>query len=325
MGNSEKTIFIAIGSYNESYLEQTVENCIKMAKHPDRLVFGIWAHNNDGVMPDMSKFNNIKMITAQYPTLLGVCPARIAALFMYNNEDYYLQLDAHMLFQKDWDEVLINSYENIKEKEKCELPLITTYVPWWANDEDDKILYYSPNSSQKSYPMKYAEDGYTRAPVPVQDGFMVDWTDKEYYEHYGLSAHFLFTSGSFVYEILPDIQMMFFGEEMTTALRAWTRGYRIFCIPDPIVWHYNKGAGKLYKHDRWVTQGDQYLFQDWVEKQERSHLKTRDILTGKILGYWGAPTLDLLRAYEKAASISFEDWYKKRDLFLTNEQSFTKI
>ena len=61
MGNSEKTIFIAIGSYNESYLEQTVENCIKMAKHPSRLVFGIWAHNNDGVTPDMSKFNNVKI------------------------------------------------------------------------------------------------------------------------------------------------------------------------------------------------------------------------------------------------------------------------
>ena len=325
MDNSDKTIFIAIGSYNESYLEQTVQNCVEMAKYPDRLVFGIWAHNNDGVVPDMSQFDNIKMITAEYPTLLGVCSARTAALFMYNNEDYYLQLDAHMLFQKNWDDILVNAYENIKQKEQCQSPLITTYVPWWANDEEDKILYYSPDSLQKSYPMKYSEDGYTRAPVPVQEGLSIDWTDKEYYEHYGLSAHFIFTSGSFVYEILPDIQMMFFGEEMTTALRAWTRGYRIFCIPDPIVWHYNKGAGKLYKHDRWITTGDPDLFQDWLEKQDRSHLRTRDILTGKILGYWGALSPDLLMEYEKAANISFKDWYKKRDLFLTNDQNFNKI
>lgn len=315
MDNSNKTIFIAIGSYNESYLEQTVRNCIEMAKYPDRLVFGIWAHNNDGVTPDMSQFNNVKMITAGYPTLLGVCAARTAAIFMYNNEDYFLQLDAHMLFQRNWDDVLINAYENIKEKEKCESPLITTYVPWWANDENDDILYYSPDSLQKSYPMKYSEDGYTRASAPIQENLDIDWEDKEYYEHYGLSAHFIFTSGNFVYEVLPDIQMMFFGEEMTTALRAWTRGYRIFCIPDPIVWHYNKGAGKgkLYKHDRWVSTGDPDLFQDWLEKQERAHLKTRDILTGKILGYWGAPSLESIKEYEQAAGFDFKQFYYNLD------------
>jgi hypothetical protein len=48
-------------------------------------------------------------------------------------------------------------------------------------------------------------------------------------------------------------------------------------------------------------------------------------LTGKIIGDWGASSLDLLKEYEKAANISFEDWYKKRDLFLTNEENINKI
>jgi hypothetical protein len=324
--NKEKTIFIAIGAYNESYLEQTIRNCINKAKHPERLRFGVWSHNNDNVLPSFPDLKNVRLITVQYPTLLGVCPSRIGAIFLYDEEDYFLQIDGHMLFQQDWDDIVIEEYENISVNENCEHPLITTYVPWWYNDENGNILQYSPErNTWKSYPLKYSEDGYTRAPVPVQDGYAVDWSKKRYHEHFNLSAHFIFTRGSFVRDVLPDIDFMFFGEEMTTALRAWTRGYRLFCIPDPIVYHYNKGAGNLYKNDRWVTVGDEELYRYFDKKQSYSHQKTRDILTGKILGYWGAPSIDLLKAYEKAANISFEEWYQKRDMFLTNEQNFNKI
>jgi len=323
--NKDKTIFIAIGAYNESFLDQTVRNCIEMAKHPERLRFGIWTVNNDGVTPSFPDLDNVKIITAQYPTLLGVCSSRMGAIFLYRNEDYYLQLDAHMLFQQNWDDILINSYENISLKEQCKSPLITTYVPWWATDENGNILHYTQDPSWKSYPMKYSEDGYTRAPAPVQETYGIDWSGKEYYEHHGLSAHFMFTRGKFVKEVLPDIDFMFFGEEMTTALRAWTRGYRIFCIPDPIVWHYNKGAGNVYKHDRWNTIGDERLFQDWCEKNDYAHEKARKILTGEITGYWGSPTMTELLAYEEAANISFKDWYRKYDLFLTNQQESNRI
>jgi len=320
MSQNNETIFIAIGAYNESFLEQTVRNCIEMAKNPERLTFGIWSHNNDGVVPSFPDLDNVKIITAQYPTLLGVCPSRMAALFLYNNEDYYLQIDAHMLFQKNWDEVLLASYKNIKEKENIELPLITTYVPWWSNDENNNILHYDSVSKQKSMPMQYDENGHTWAPVPVQTARYVDWSDKEYVEHYGLSAHFLFTDGKFAYEILPDIQMMFFGEEMTTALRAWTRGYRIFCIPDPIVWHYNKDIkiSNIYKYDRWMTIGDEKLYMDFEEKQIRSWQRTRDILTGKILGEWGATDKEALDEYTKKANFSFVEFYKKLDLLTKN-------
>lgn len=315
MSLDSKTIFIGIGAYNESFLEQTVRNCIEMASHPERLVFGIWSHNNDGVLPSFPDLKNVKVITAQYPSLLGVCPSRTSALFLYNNEDYYLQIDAHMLFQKNWDKILISSYENIKVKETLEHPLITTYVPWWIKSEDGNIENYSPESDVQAHPIMYDKYSYISEPVPVQMNFAIDWSNKEYVEHYGLSAHFIFTQGTFIYDILPDIQMMFFGEEMTTAVRAWTRGYRIFCIPDPIVWHYNKDVTltKVYKYDRQVSIGDPNSFQDFEEKQKRSWDRTRKILTGEILGYWGATTKKALKAYSKAAKINFTTFYEKFD------------
>jgi hypothetical protein len=315
MDLDSRTIFIGIGAYNEFFLEQTVRNCIEMASHPERLVFGIWSHNNDGVLPSFPDLNNVKIITAQYPSLLGVCPSRTGALFLYNNEDYYLQIDAHMLFQKNWDKILISSYENIKVKENLEFPLITTYVPWWIKNKEGSIEGYNPESEEKAYPITYDRDSYTWAPVPVQMNIDIDWSNKEYVEHYGLSAHFIFTRGEFVYSILPDIQMMFFGEEMTTAVRAWTRGYRIFCIPDPIAWHYNKdiSLGEVYEYDRQMAIGDPSRFQDFEEKQARSWDRTRKILTGEILGYWGATTKEALKKYTEAANINFVAFYEKLD------------
>lgn len=310
MNQENKTIFIAIGAYNESFLEQTVRNCIKNAKHPSRLRFGIYSHNNDGVTPSFPDLENVKVITSQYPTLLGVCPSRMGALFLYDQEDYYLQIDAHMLFQKDWDTILLHSYENISTKERCNHPIITTYVPWWATDEEKNILFYSPVSDAKSGGMSYVKDSYKDAPVPMQSTFEVDWNKHDYFEHYGLSAHFLFTRGSFVRDILPDIDFTFYGEEPTTALRAWTRGYRIFTIPDPIVWHFNKGYGVNYEYDRWVTVGDEALYKHFIRKEGYSHKKAKQILTGEITGYWGAPEIKDLHRFEEMSGFSFKEFYR---------------
>lgn len=315
MEESKKTIFVAIASYNEPDLEQTIRSCIENAKYPNRLRFGVWSHNSDGVIPSFSDIPYLKMITAQFPTQLGVCPSRTGALFLYNDEDYYLQVDAHMLFQKDWDEVVITHYLNINQN--YEKPIITTYVPWWAKDHNGNILFYSPTLRSPSMPMCYMDDGESE--IPMQGTFVIDWNDYEYYEHHGLSAHFVFTSGSFVRDILPDIDIMFYGEEPTTAMRAWTRGYRIFVVEDPIVWHYNKGYdGQLYEFDRHRHHGDPFLFRDhYKTKEHKAHKKVRDILLGNITGYWGAPDKESLMAFHQASGFDFFGFYEKNENRLT--------
>jgi hypothetical protein len=100
MNYKDKTIFIAIAAYNEIYIEQTISNAIEMAKFPDRLRFGVFSLNSDGQKPSFPEFNNVKVLTAQYNDLLGVCSSRMGALFLYNQEDFFMQIDAHMLFAR---------------------------------------------------------------------------------------------------------------------------------------------------------------------------------------------------------------------------------
>jgi hypothetical protein len=41
--------------------------------------------------------------------------------------------------------------------------------------------------------------------------------------------------------------------------------------------------------------------------------RVRDILTGEILGHWGAPDKESLEKYEKAVNFSFKKFYEDSD------------
>lgn len=319
MTKDEKTIFIAIAAYNENFLIQTIDSAFDMAENPDLLRIGVFSLNSDNVLPKYDH-PNVRMLTAQFPSLLGVCPSRIAALFLYKDEDYYLQVDGHMLFEQNWDTKVKEKYELIKKD--FDKPIITTYVPWWCNRPDGSIFGYKPISDIPAMPIEFSKSIFDYD-VPMQDGYNVDWTNKEYHEHYGFSAHFVFTEPHFIKEIVPDIDMMFFGEEHTTALRAWTRGYRMFAIKNPIVWHYNKlnhfGKDVLYKNDRHMTMGDHNASQIFHVKNAEAIKKVRKILTGEILGYWGSPTKELLDEYQKKSNFDFTNFFLKKD-FLDKEK-----
>jgi hypothetical protein len=146
-------------------------------------------------------------------------------------------------------------------------PIISTYVPWWSKDEDGSISKYSPDINCCSFPMKYID---FKERHPVLSNFYPDWGDQKAIEHYGIAGHFIFTVGDFADEILPDPLIMFAGEEETIALRAWTRGYRIYAIKNPIAWHKNKGVGILPKNDRTINFGTQEYHQRFVRKNEKS-------------------------------------------------------
>jgi len=110
-----KTIFIAVGAYNEPHIKLMIDNCLENAEFPDRVHFGLWLHNNDGAYLDLKEYNNIKVAYIQYPSLLGVPPARLNSLGLYDDEDYYFQVDGHTLFEKNCYTKVINQFEELRK------------------------------------------------------------------------------------------------------------------------------------------------------------------------------------------------------------------
>lgn len=302
-----KTIFVSIAAYNELDLIDTVNSCFDNAKYPNRIHVGVWSHRNN-IEHVFINIPNVKVIYSDYNTLLGVGISRMNALSLYDGEDYFFQIDAHMLFDKDWDEKVINGFENIKLKH--DKPIISTYTPWWSKNEDNSINFYSPENKATCSPMTYEHDVLHEF-FPKQKTYSVDWNNIDYHEHFGISAHFIFTVPSFIYDIAPDPFIMFSGEEPTTALRAWTRGYKIFAIKPAIAWHKNKFHGFNHKLDRLKYNGDQALHEHYLRKNNLALKRTKNVLTGRILGYWGSPSLKLLHNYQEHAKIDFIEFYNK--------------
>jgi hypothetical protein len=95
-------------------------------------------------------------------------------------------------------------------------------------------------------------------------------------------------------------------------MRAWTRGYRIFSIKEDVLWTREMFHGRDIRNS-WRSKADESPEGEtpFKTKVVMGTLRNKDILTGKVLGVWGAPTLELLEEYEKAAGVDYKEFYKK--------------
>lgn len=364
------TIFISIAAFNELFIQKTLDEALTKADYPDRLHFGIWEHSTTGEFTDTSVYKNIKHSKLDYGGLLGVGFARLGAFIFYDQEDFILQIDAHMLFKEHWDTILIERYLQIAAYTQSDKNIISTSLHWWQPQEDGSI-YYSWTDDNRFTVLNYdckpithhvdqqtleknildtsdkaflgyavidngkykalhsdgnqkwieifdtAEEavdwlsiGYNDAwGAPKHQGDNREVIDLDFIEHYNISAHFVFTIGEFIQDILPDPFLIFIGEEQTTGVRAWTKGYRIFSIRDTLLWHLNKNGIKN-DNDRWFVPGNAEEKQHFYSREGISEKRTADILTGKMLGYWGATDAESLKNYEITNNIDFKKFYE---------------
>lgn len=158
---------------------------------------------------------------------------------------------------------------------------------------------------------------WNEAPIPNIGTKSLEENEKNnnFNEHYWFSAHFVFTQGSFIYEIAPDPFITFYGEEHTTALRAWTRGYQIFAITDSVIWHLNKSTinnpldrtiiNQQHKPER-MREQDNYRY-----KEQLSTSRSQNILNGEITGFWGATTITKWKEYQIESNFDFTNFFDR--------------
>lgn len=365
-------IFIAIIAFNEKYLQQTIDSALTKADHSDRIYFGVLEHRTDNVFSDFQHYNNVKHIHLHYDAVLGVGVPRTLVLQLYNNEDFILQIDAHMIFDEGWDSKLIANYLTIIEDTGSQKIVITGRPAWWTLDGNNHIVlsavrdviltmtYKMQTSIQKKSheefltlrsdnktrgffyteysPSRYMafmrsakgwkeavltsfkeveewlwSEQYRGFQYPEYLGNVANPADDVHYmEHHLFSAHFAFASSQFFHEIVLDPRIQFGGEEQTMAMRGWTRGFRFFSIRDHILWHLDKSANYKDRLDRLFNPGDNKLTAHYHRRLGQSMGHVEQVLTGEILGDWGAPDLEALKRYEKTVGLNFKEFYQKK-------------
>jgi glycosyltransferase involved in cell wall biosynthesis len=258
-------IFVQIAAYRDPQLEPTIKNMLENAKRPKNLRVGICRqYNPDDQFDLLEEYRNDKrfrILDVLYSDSRGVCWARNQVQQLYEGEEYTLQIDSHMRFEKDWDDTLIKMIKQLQKK-GFEKPLLTGYVSSFDPDNDP--------AGRVQEPWRMAFDRF----IPEGAVFFLPetipgWQDlKEPVTARFYSAHFAFTLGQFSTEVQHDPEFYFHGEEISIAVRAYTHGYDLFHPHRVVIWHEytRKGRTKQWDDDK-----------DWVNKNNLAHKKNRQL------------------------------------------------
>jgi glycosyltransferase involved in cell wall biosynthesis len=258
-------IFVQIAAYRDPQLEPTIKNMLENAKKPKNLRIGICRQYNPDdqfdLLEEYRKDKRFRILDVLYSDSRGVCWARNQVQQLYEGEEYTLQIDSHMRFEKDWDDTLIKMVKQLQKK-GFEKPLLTGYVYSFDPDNDP--------AGRVQEPWRMAFDRF----IPEGAVFFLPetipgWQEmKEPVTARFYSAHFAFTLGQFSEEVQHDPEFYFHGEEISIAVRAYTHGYDLFHPHKVVIWHEytRKGRTKQWDDDK-----------DWVNKNNLSHQKNRQL------------------------------------------------
>jgi hypothetical protein len=292
------TIFVQIAAYRDPQLIPTIKNMLENAKKPKNIRLGIARqfHPEDG-FDDLSEYENDKrfrILDIPYEESTGVCWARNLTQQLYEGEDYTLQIDSHMRFEKDWDDTLIKMIKQLQKKGHKK-PLLTGYVSSFDPENDPQ--------GRVNEPWRMAFDRFTpEGVVFFLPETIPGWKElKEPVPARFYSAHFAFTLGVFSTEVQHDPEFYFHGEEISISVRAYTHGYDLFHPHKVVIWHEytRKGRVKQWDDDK-----------EWHKKNTACHIKNRQLLgvdgevySGDTSQFFG--TERTIRDYERYSGLLF--------------------
>jgi len=291
-------IFIQIASFCDPQLLPTIKDCLNNATYPENLVFGICRQfNPEEGFDSLDEFlddDRFRIIDVYYTESKGVCWARNKVQQLYQGEEYTLQIDSHMRFEKGWDETLINMIIELQQ-DGYPKPLLTGYVSSFDpnNDPQGRVTEpwrmvfdrFIPEGAIFFLPEVIPNWRELKKPIPAR-----------FY-----SAHFCFTLGEFSNEVQHNENYYFHGEEISIAVRAFTHGYDLFHPHRVICWHEYQRLGRVKQWD---------IDKKWGEKNNISHKLNRQLfgMDGEQMvdfGKYGFGKERSLTDYEKYAGIKF--------------------
>lgn len=290
-------IFVSIASYRDKFLWQTIENAIDCSSDPSRLHFAIVDQSD-------SEYQKITSAQITYIHLnskfsRGACWARSLALSCHNNEDFVLQIDAHTIFDENWDIKLIDQLSKCLElSNKC---VLSAYPFAWNIKNGENIKQPQPGIVNVLRPKfsgplpdhdpTFSFEGHSiKSSIPIK-GFHI-------------AGGFIFAPSNFFLEVPYDHALYFIGEEQNLAIRAFTRGWDIYHTLDVPLYHLY--YSKENRHLHWDVEDDQLRQFRWTELDKKSKQRMCDLVyNNKDLGVYGLGNVRTLHEFSEFSGIDY--------------------
>jgi hypothetical protein len=318
----KEEIFCAVTAYNEKFLDRMIEDAYCKASDPSRVYFGIYNQKSDSNnFEDFSEYKNVKSINLEYDDPLGVSYGRLSASMLHEGQEYFSQMDGHLLFYKNWDKTLVDNYKLLKKF--VQKPILSqSVVCHEVSSYNDYSYQESLIDGDKVYPLVLDERGDTSPDMSREneERFL-----GRFLEH-GLMfacAEFM-TSSEYIYEVSYDPFIMYLPEQEISALRAATRGYRFFSSGVSTMSHLGKSESfsreKFSDDFFWRYNSNQKRSEDYYRSfYEQSAYAA---LLGKRIGFYGSPSEQDYLDYMSRIGVPYSDTH--RDVYDNIEEAYSK-
>lgn len=296
------TIFVQIASYRDPECQWTVKDLFEKAQHPERITVGIcWQRDpekdKECFLIPSPRPAQTKCIFALPQESGGVCWARARTQTLFEDQDYVLMIDSHMRFIPNWDTELI------AELKRCASPksFLSTYPPSYTPphnlEPNPKPIVMRAKDFNEQGDIRFEGEVLSLVPGrPLRGAF--------------LAAGLLFAPGKFVREVPYDPFMYFNQEEMTLAVRAFTRGWDVYAPTKAFIYHYYNDKVDESRALHWRDR------QDWVQFQTVSRQRFEFLLAGrpaqdpnalKDIERFGLGSVRSLKDFEEFSGIDFRN------------------
>lgn len=254
-------IFLSIASLKDKRCNRTLRNAFAKADEPSALIVGICEQNsseNHMCLREPVKKGEVRVISISADEATGPATARERITRLFQDEEIFMQVDAHTTFVQGWDTIVRKAMEN-RPSEKC---VLTHYPP--ASDLS------VDNATKQDVPV-ISKIWFTSPNEVMQAAH--DYVPAGTYAYSRSSAGgCLIMPGSAIREVPydPELHHLFQGEELLYGARLYTHGYDLYTPPVNMVLH------------DYVDEG--------VEKDESNQLVNSDKFTEGAAHAW-----DMLR------------------------------
>ena len=268
------SIFVSVASYSDPELKQTIQSAIDNSCNPEALHFGIFEQSQEPTEVKSSQ----SLITNQWvhqSEAKGAGWARSMVQKQYDQEEYFLQIDAHSIFVQDWDRKL---YEW-----KDRIPFNKSIISGWpmpysyVNDEivldRHSDVEWSCQEPHWTQAVRFGRSWVgARRPLNEED---YHWSE------IGLGGLW-FCKGSFIEEVPYDPRIPWHSEEFLLSLRAFDAGWEIYGVNETFIYHnYVRGGNPRIwdgKKGRWNNMQKQSIGiqADMINLKDTSKFRLRN-------------------------------------------------
>lgn len=268
-------IFVSIASYKDPELKFTVDTLLETAKYPDNVRVVICQQDDPDNFITFPQ-PNVTCINFNYIDSQGVCWARKQVQDLYNDEDYFLQLDSHIAMDENWDELLKDQINQVREITNNKV-VFAQYPSSYRVEENgtrrfnDKVHSRTLLRRDDIFKFHSGEGGNSNFKKPIPSPY--------------LNAGLMFGDGSFMKDCRYDDDIYIEGEELLNTLKAFTHGYDLFNPSVHMGWHLYKfwhGEDKAKWEVHFKEEDDKHRTVRHWQRNKASHEKLIKIFSGEL-------------------------------------------